>query len=208
MLGSTDKVNANFNNNETAVVIPVNLADRAVINIDNSSITAKYAYGDRRILNTGSLEYDAQNSILVQPISSEYDINVNATITYTAQGEEHTIERTQNYLNRVELPYVSWYYGNGENAITFRIDNMQYNYPISPKNFVVYNEAGEKVDANITVQFNNENNQEPTVTFGSLDPDSIYTVEIVGIPSYNISPNMLNGLSIDTIFIATPPAAP
>jgi len=204
ILDRTDKIYANYNS-QSAVLIPVTLADGTVLDIDKSNITAKYAYNDQNILNNGSLEYDAQNNMLIQPISNEYNINVNADIVYTAQGQERTVERSQYYLNRIELPYVSWYYGNGQNAITFGIANMADGYPISSDNFIVYNVDGEKINADITIQFNNMDNYEPTVSFGSLDPDTVYAVEIVGIPSYNISPDILNDFSIDRIFIKTLP---
>jgi hypothetical protein len=49
---------------------------------------------------------------------------------------------------------------------------------------------------------------QPTVTFGNLASKNIYAIDIIDIPSNSMPEYMINGISIDTIFIATPPAAP
>jgi len=194
--------------NSGVIVVPVNSVEGAVVDLEKSHINVKNALNVNDILNKGSLIYDQEKMMLIQPIREVWDsVNVDAEVIYTVNGQELSVDARHDHLNQVNMPYVDFYHGNGENAITFRIENMDYNYQITSENFVVYNEDGEVVDADITVQLDRGIN-EPTVMFNSLDPDSIYAVEIKGIPGYNMSPDMINSISIDTIFIATLPAAP
>lgn len=206
MLGNTDRVDAQYESS-AAVVVPLNIADGAVIDVEKSSVIAKYADFESDVLNSGALEYDAQKMALIQPIRDwSYGVYADTEVAYQANGVELSVDVPKNYLSRMSIPYVSSYYGNGLNAITFDIDNMVYDYQITPENFVVYNAQGDVIDAGVNVQFNTDTDQ-PTVEFADLDADSLYAVEIIGIPSYDMPSDMISEIPIDTIFIATPPAA-
>jgi hypothetical protein len=208
MMGSTDKVNADYEN-DRVVVLPINIADEADIDLDASRVNVKNRYNSNEIFNNGPLTYDAKAKMLIQPINNGYDMQADAKVAYSVNGQEFSLETSQDYLNQVAMPYVSYYFGDGADAITFGIKNMQNGYTITPANFVVYNELGEKIDADISIQFNMEmSSNQPTVTFGNLASKNIYAIDIIDIPSNSMPEYMINGISIDTIFIATPPAAP
>ena len=194
ILGSTNSVDTNYKNS-SAVVVPLKIAQGATVNIEKSSIMTN--------TNAGAPIYDAKKNLFIQPLNNSYVDHASVTVAYTANGKEFSINKDSGYLNPIDMPFINSFYGNGANAITFSIANMDKNYQITPANFIVYNSNEEVVDANVTVQFDTtySSNTQPTVTFGNLEADSIYAVDIVGIPSYDGTPI---DLPIDKIYIKTP----
>ncbi len=207
MLGSTNEIYADYDNNDNRVLLPLMLKEGVVLDANSTTIDVTDRYNNAQKYNAGAWRYD--NGAMIQPISGDpYDVSMHAHIAYRVGDQAYALDKEQQYVNRVQLPYVGLLYGNGANALTFEIQNMQDGYQINPGNFEVYDVNGTKIDAQISVQFDDQYSMNrPTVTFGNLQPDSMYRLVIKGIPSYdanNLPDEVVANSVIETMTIQTP----
>ncbi len=202
-LGSTNRVDANYNNSTDKVVVPLMIKDGVVVNEDKSNIRVTNRWNMNEILNEGNLIYNEDSSVLVQPIRNYYNINVNSKIVYSVNNQESIVEFDRENLTSLNIAYIKSYQGDSVDSIIFSVMNMQQGYQITSENFKVYDENGEIFDANVNVQFNDQSNTSaPRVTFNNLVSGKTYRVDIVDIASSDMPTGMkvLN----DTLFISMP----
>ncbi len=207
LLGSTNIIYADYNNNMNQVMLPLMLKEGVLLDANQTTIDVTDRYNNNAKYNAGGWRYE--NGFMIQPISGNpYDVSLHAHIAYRVGDQAYAIDKKQQYVNSVQLPYVYRVYGNGANALTFEFSNMREGYQINPSNFEVYDINGTEIDAQIAVQFDDQYSMNrPTVTFGDLQPDSMYRLVIKGIPSYdaNYLPDEVVANSvIETMMIQTP----
>ncbi len=202
LLGSSEKRNREYlSESESEFIVDIKTVDGVEVDIDKSKVEVK-RYGNS--IAIGDLKLDGDK--LIQNIKSYYSIDeAYVKLFYTYSGLTDKFESIINNIEEANIASIASIAGNGLNTINFSFQSDQ-DYKITKDNFKVYDLDENLIEAQLDVQFKDEYSLTyPNVTFNSLDADTIYRIDILGIPSYRgkINPDII----VDSVFIKTAPNA-